>query len=129
MSKAITVPFSQLAIYHGEIGIHRGRSTGLRRVFSFETLRGLPFTRLASKVRDAYEGKRVPSHDGWHDQREALRWFVEKGVDGIYALDQVPARIAPSPYRHYFIVDGHHRCLALYILGQSEVRAKIRHSW
>jgi hypothetical protein len=127
MSKGIVVPFSQLSIYHSEIGIHRGRAAGFRKVFGFETLHGVPFTRLASRVRDAYEGRHVPSHGGWPAQREALRWFVDKGVDGIYALNETPARIIPSPYRHYFIVDGHHRCLALYILGQREARAKIRH--
>jgi hypothetical protein len=87
----------------------------------------LPFTRLANKVKDAYEGRRVPSHDCWPDQREALRWFVEKGRDAIYALDTKSIRVSPCPYQHYYISDGHHRALALYILGEKEIRAKVRH--
>jgi ParB-like nuclease family protein len=127
MSKGIMVPFSRLVLYHNEIGIHRGRRAGFRDVFGFDTLYGRPFTKLASKVKDAYEGRRVPSHEGWQDQREALRWFVEKGRDGIYALDSKPLCVTPSPYQHYYITDGHHRGLALYILGESEVRARVRY--
>lgn len=125
MSKGISVPFSQLVLYHREIGIHRGRRAGFRDVFGFRTLHGLPFTRLASKVKDAYEGRHVPSHEGWPAQRAALQWLVEKGRDGIYAIDK-PLRIRSSPFQRYYIDDGHHRLLALYILGEHEVRAKLR---
>lgn len=127
MSKGIVVPFSRLVLYHREIGIHRGRRAGFRDVFGFGSLYGLPFTRLAAKVKDAYEGRRVPSHEGWDDQRAALQWFVEKGVAGIYVLDTKPIRVMPSHYQQYFITDGHHRALALFILGENEVRAKVRH--
>lgn len=126
MSKGIVVPFSRLVLFHSEIGIHRGRRFGFADVFGIYTLYGLPFAKLASKVKEAYEGRRVPSHEGWRDQREALRWFVEKGRDGIYALDSKPLSVTPSAYQHYYIVDGHHRGLALYILGESEVRARVR---
>ena len=123
------MPFAYLLLFHGEIGLHRGRKAGFREVFRLHTLRGLPFTSLANKVKDAYQGKHVPSHEGWPDQRESLRWFVEKGVDGIYALsDKPPARVEPSPYQRYYITDGHHRALALYILGESEIRARIERS-
>ena len=129
MSRGITVRFAHLVLYHREIGIHRGRRAGFREVFGFFTLHDLPFTRLANKVKDAYGGRHVPSHDGWDDQREALRWFVEKGVAGIYELgDKPPARVEPRPYQRYYITDGHHRALALYILGESEIRARIERS-
>lgn len=82
------VPFAHLVLRHREIGIHRGRLWGFRDVFGFTTLRDVPFVTLASKVKAAYEGQAVPSHDGWPAQREALRWLVEKGRDGIYALDE-----------------------------------------
>jgi hypothetical protein len=114
-------------LYHDEIGIHRGRSIGFRDVFRLRTLRDLPFVKLAKKVKDAYEGRHVPLHDGWPDQREALRWFVEKGRDAIYALDTEAILVTPSAYRQYYITGGHHRALALFILGESEIRVKVRH--
>jgi hypothetical protein len=127
MGKGITVPFRQLVLYHREIGIHRGRKAGFRDVFGFWTLRDLPFVRLAQKVKDAYEGRKVPSHDGWAAQREALRWFVDKGRDGIYALDNKPISVMISPFQRYYITDGHHRALALYVIGAHEVTARIKH--
>jgi hypothetical protein len=126
MSKTITVPFSHLVFHYREIGIHRGRRWGFRDVFGYQTLEDLPFTRLASKVKDAYEGKKVPDHDGWSAQREALRWLVEKGRDEIYALDEKGIKIRHSPFQSYYIIDGHHRALALYILGDSEIRARVK---
>jgi hypothetical protein len=127
MSKGVSVPFAHLVLYHREIGIHRGRRAGFRDVFKFRTLHDLPFTKLASKVKDAYEGRHVPSHDGWPSQRDALRWFVEQGRDAIYAMDSKPIKIKPCPYQRYYISDGHHRALALYILGDNEIRATIKH--
>lgn len=125
-STAIVVPFKHLVFYHREIGIHRGRRAGFRDVFGLQTLADLPFTRLASKVKDAYEGRKVPSHDGWPAQREALRWLVDKGRDGIYALDEKGIKVRHSPFQSYYIADGHHRALALYILGDNEIRARIK---
>jgi hypothetical protein len=127
MSKGFLVPFSHLVLYHREIGLHRGRRAGFRDVFGFRTLHELPFVRLASKVKSAYEGRDVPSHDGWPAQREALQWLVDKGRDGIYALDEKGIRVRHCPYQRYYIDDGHHRALALYILGDGEIRARLRH--
>lgn len=124
MSKVIKVPFSRLTLHFREIGIHRGRRWGFREVFGFPTLAGLPFVHLASRVKRAYEGKDVPSHEGWAAQREALAWLVEKGRDAIYALDEEGIEIKPTPFRTYYITDGHHRALALYVIGDSEVRAR-----
>jgi hypothetical protein len=95
-------------------------------VFSFRTLEDVPFVKLASKVKDAYEGKKVPTHDGWPAQREALRWLVEKGREGIYALDDKGIKVRHSPFQSYYIADGHHRALALYILGDSEILARVK---
>lgn len=125
MSKTTTVSFSRLILYHGEIGLHRGRSAGFGEVFGFSSLRELPFVKLAGKVKEAYHGTRVPSHDGWGEQRDALRYFVEKGRDGIYAIDTKPIRVEPNYYRHYYLKDGHHRALALYVLGEGEVRVRV----
>ena len=191
MSEMIMVPFSHLVLLHREIGVHRGRTWGFRDVFGFRTLRDVLFVTLARKVKDAYEGENIPRHDGWPAQHEALRWLVEKGHDGIYALadqglklinssdvlearriksdrrtavdpdaplgpsriaitsaegikradsipDTLPARdeglkldealhdqqLASSAER-FHISDGHHRALALYILGAEAVRARV----
>lgn len=119
------VPLSHLVVRYREIGIHRGRRWGFREVFGFRTLQDLPFLHLASRVKQAYEGRDVPSHEGWSAQREAIKWLVEKGRDGIYALDDKGIKIKHTPYRRYYIDDGHHRALALHVLGDSEIRARI----
>lgn len=120
------MPFSHLVLNHREIGVHRDRKWGFRDVFGFQTLRDMPFVRLASKVKSAYEGRDVPSHRGWPDQREALKWLVDKGVAGIYALDEKGIKVLHTPFQRYYIADGNHRALALYILGESEIRARIK---
>jgi len=125
MSKAITVPFSRLVLNHREIGCHRGRRWGFREVFGFPTLQNLPFIHLASRVKRAYEGRDVPRHEGWAAQREAIRWFVDKGRDEIYALDGSGIEIKATPFRTYAITDGNHRALALYVLGEDEIRARV----
>ena len=126
MSRGISVPFSHLILYHREIGIHRGRRAGFGEVFNFYTLHDLLFTTLARRVKDAYEGTHVPAHRGWPEQREALRWFVDKGRDAVYADDDKPIKVRPCRYRRYYIFDGHHRALALYILGETEIRARLK---
>ena len=118
----ISVPFSRLILFHREIGTHRGRRAGFRDVFNFRTLTGLPFTHLAIRVKDAYEGKHAPSHEAWPAQREALQWFVERGRDKIYALD-TEIKVRPSPFQSYYLMDGHHRALALFILKETEIKA------
>ncbi len=126
MSREISVPFLQLILYHREIGIHRGRRTGFGRIFDFYTLNGLSFVKLASKVKDAYEGRDVPSHRGWPEQREALRWLVERGRDAIYALPDGPIKLMPYHHQRYYLYEGNHRALALYILGENELRARLQ---
>jgi hypothetical protein len=120
------VPFARLVLAHREIGLHRGRHWGFRDVFGFRTLHDLPFLRLASKVKAAYENRDVPSHEGWPAQREALRWLVDKGRDGIYELDKKGIKIRYTFNERYYIDDGNHRALALYVLGESEIRARIK---
>lgn len=125
MSSEIRVPFSRLVLYHGEIGIHRGRKAGFGDVFGFYSLRDQPFVKLAKRVKRAYEGSDVPSHDGWPAQREALRWFVEQGRDAIYAKDDKPIRVQHTPFQSYYIIDGHHRALALFVLGENDIKARL----
>ncbi len=125
MSEVIMVPFERLAFHYREIGIHRGRRWGFRDVFGFPTLRDLPFVRLASKVKLAYEGRAVPSHEGWPAQREALKWLIDQGRDGIYALDDKGIKIKHTPFRSYYITEGNHRALALFVLGDSAIRARV----
>lgn len=120
----ITIPFDDLIMYHSNIGIHRGRKYGMRDVFDFHTLSELPFTKLAKKVKDAYEGKDVPDHSGWPAQREALKWLVDKGADAMYQLKD-DIRVTPGPGRTYYLVGGNHRSLALYILGVNGIRAVV----
>lgn len=119
----IKVPFAHLVFLHHEIGCHRDRQWGFRAVFGFPTLLNLPFVHLARRVKRAYEGNDVPSHKGWSAQREALQWLIDKGRDGIYALDENVIQIKPTPFRSYAITDGNHRALALYVLGDNEIRA------
>lgn len=119
------VPFSHLVLSHSEIGLHRNRRWGFRDVFGFHTLRDMPFLKLASRVKSAYESIKVPAHAGWPAQREALRWLVDRGHSGIYALDENGIKVRYSPHHRYYIVDGNHRALALYILGDDKIRARI----
>jgi hypothetical protein len=128
MSKVITVPFLRLVFCHHEIGCHRDRKAGFREVFRFRTLQNLPFLHLATRVKRAYEGKAVPSHKGWPAQHEAIRWLVDKGRDGIYALDDKGIKVIPTSFGSFAIRDGNHRALALYVLGEEDVRARISHT-
>jgi hypothetical protein len=123
-SCSISVPFSRLVLYHREIGTHRGSGIGFRDIFKFRTLRDVPFTHLASKVKDAYEGRSVPPRAEWHALRESLHWLVEKKRDGVYALD-AKLLVRHSPFQSYYLWDGHHRALALFILGETEIKAEI----
>jgi hypothetical protein len=118
------IPFDDLIMYHSNIGLHRGRKYGMRDVFDFHTLSELPFTKLAKKVKAAYEGREVPDHRGWPAQREALKWLVDKGADAMYQLKD-DIRVAPGAGRTYYLVGGNHRSLALYILGEAGVRATV----
>lgn len=120
----ITIPFDDLVLCHGNIGLHRGRKYGMRDVFGFHTLNELPFTKLARKVKAAYEGREVPDHRGWPAQREALKWLVDKGIDAMYQLKD-DIRVIPGPGRTYYLDGGNHRALALYILGANGVRATV----
>ena len=121
----ITIPFSDLVLAHGEIGVHRGRKYGFRDVFGFRTLQDLPFTRLAKKVKAAYEGMDVPKHKGWPAQREVLKWFVDKGPEALYQLkDNI--QVVRAPGGGYYIVGGNHRSLALYVLGADNIRAVVK---
>jgi hypothetical protein len=124
--KLRTIPFDDLVMYHSNIGLHRGRKYGMRDVFGFRSLRDLPFTKLAKKVKAAYEGRDVPSHKGWPDQREALRWLVDKGIDAMYQFKD-DIRVERGDDRTYYILGGNHRALALYILGADSIRAHVEH--
>ena len=121
----ITIPFDDLILAHGEIGVHRGRTFGFRDVFGFRTLQDLPFTRLAKKVKAAYEGKDVPKHKGWPKQREVLKWFVDKGPEAMYQLKD-DIRVYKQPDGIYALAEGNHRSLALYILGADSIRAVVK---
>ena len=136
------VPFAHLVLNYREIGLHRSRKWGLGEVFGFRSLYGLPFLRLGDKVKRAYAGEDVPSHEGWPLQREALRWLVDQGSNGIYTLDQGGIQVKHTtihrsplnngvqvkytPLHRYVIFDGNHRALALYILGDSAIRVRIK---
>lgn len=123
--KLVTVPFDDLVMYHGNIGLHRGRKYGLGDVFGFRTLHGLPFRKLAKRVKEAYEGTSVPDHKGWPAQRDALKWLVDKGPDAMYQFKD-DIRVFPGPGRTYYLDGGNHRSLALYILGAEGIRAVIK---
>ena len=120
----ITIPFDKLLLAHGEIGVHRGRKYGFRDVFGFRTLQGLPFTKLAKKVKAAYEGTDVPDHKGWPKQREVLTWFVDKGPDAMYQLKD-DIRVYKGRDGTYDLREGNHRALALYIMGADGIRASV----
>ena len=119
----VTIPFDALVLAHGEIGVHRGRKYGFRDVFGFRTLSGVPFLKLAKKVKAAYDGTDVPSHKGWPKQHETLKWFVEKGLGAMYDFkDDILV------YKHdeiYALAEGNHRALALYLMGADSIRAAV----
>lgn len=125
MPKLIKVPFERLVFNLREIGCHRGRQWGFREVFGFPTLVNLPFVHLASRVKRAYHGTDTPRHKGWPAQREALQWLVDRGKDDIYALEG-DINLKLTPFRSYAIHDGNHRALALYVLGERELRANLK---
>jgi hypothetical protein len=122
--KLVTVPFDDLVMFHSNIGLHRGRKYGMRDVFDYRTLSGLPFKKLAKKVKAAYEGRDVPDHKGWPAQREALQWLVDKGRDAMYQFKD-DIRVSPGPHQTYYLLGGNHRSLALYILGADGIRAAV----
>ncbi len=122
--KLITIPFDELVLAHGEIGVHRGRKYGFRDVFGFRTLQDLPFTRLAKKVKAAYEGHDIPKHKGWPAQHETLKWFVDKGSEAMYQFKN-DIRVYKHADGIYYITGGNHRALALYILGADSIRAVV----
>jgi hypothetical protein len=120
----VTIPFDKLVLEHREIGVHRGRKYGFRDVFGFKTLLDQPFTKLAKKVKAAYEGSDVPSHKGWPKQQETLKWFVDQGAEAMYQFkDDILVY-----KRHdgiYGLAEGNHRSLALYIMGSDSIRAAV----
>ena len=120
----ITIPFDKLVLSHREIGVHRGRKYGFRDVFGFKTLQDQPFTKLAQKVKAAYEGTDVPSHKGWPKQRETLKWFVDRGSDAMYQFKD-DIRVYKQNGGIYALAEGNHRALALYIMGADSVRAAV----
>ena len=120
----ITIPFDNLTLSHGEIGIHRGRKYGFRDVFGFRTLQNVPFVRLAKKVKAAYEGTDVPHHKGWPAQRDTMQWFVDQGADALYQLKD-DVLVYKEPNGIYALAEGNHRALALYILGADSIRARV----
>jgi hypothetical protein len=122
----ITVPFSRLTLHYREIGIHRSRRWGFGSVFGFRTLKNLPFVILADKVKQAYEGRDVPVHEGWAAQREALRWFIDQGREGIYTIEDKGIKIKQTSFRSYYLTEGNHRALALFVLGDVEIHARIK---
>lgn len=122
--RLVSIPMDDLVLAHSEIGVHRGRKYGFRDVFDFRTLYDVPFVKLAKKVKAAYTGEDVPKHKGWPDQREALRWLVDKGADAMYQFKD-DIRVTPGPGRTYYIAGGNHRSLALYILGADSIRAAV----
>jgi len=123
MSRKVTVPFDRLIMYHSEIGVHRGRVYGFRTVFGYRTLRELPFLSLANRVKDAFEGRNVPSHKGWAKQREAMQWFIDQGKEAVINLGEV--KVCPARHDRFYLKGGNHRALALFILGETEIRAKV----
>jgi hypothetical protein len=126
VNRISVVPFTRLVLNYREIGLHRDRKWGLGTVFGFRSLYGIPFLKLAGRVKHAYEGWNVPSHEGWPLQREALQWLVAKGSAGIYAIDPKGIQVKYTPLQRYYIFDGNHRALALYILGEKAVRVHVK---
>ena len=120
----ITIPFDKLVLSHREIGVHRGRKYGFRDVFGFKTLQDQPFTKLAQKVKAAYEGTDVPDHKGWLKQYETLKWFVDRGADAMYQFKD-DIRVYKQGGGTYALAEGNHRALALYLMGADSVRVAV----
>ena len=120
----VTIPFGNLVLAHTEIGVHRGRTHGFGAVFGFRALQGIAFTRLAKRVKAAYEGTDVPRHKGWSAQRDTLKWFVDQGAEALYQLKD-DICVYKDADELYAVAEGNHRSLALYILGADSIRAAI----
>ena len=117
------------------VGVERHRGMGLAAIFGLPKLTSISFGELALRVERAFEATRlgypteqIPTHLGWPQQFKYLSQWVRLGEAGIYALlpDQVHERfirIVPHASCSWTLREGHHRCLALWILGVRRVWA------
>jgi hypothetical protein len=118
-----------------DAGITRTRGMGYGKIFGIPDLRNITFGFLAAKVALAYNSTRsasvgAPTDPNWLEQFKYLKLWVDRGVKGIY--DLVPKqpherfiRIIPHPDRKdtWILREGHHRSLAIWILGERSIWA------
>ena len=100
----------------------------------------MKFPVLAEQVELAYQATEegdesdVPNHQAWLKQAAGLKQWVERGVDGIYAIYHlIPEEESREKYiwvwrdntGRLILRQGSHRCLALWILGEREAWAVV----
>lgn len=109
---------------------------GLGGMFGLPDLTKTTFGEFAAKVETAYRATEagappasLPRQD-WLIQFNYLKSWANRGVAGIYQL--VPSqdherflRVIPDPSGDWILREGHHRCLALWILGERAVWAVV----
>ncbi len=117
--------------------IKREVGMGFARTFGLPDLTTLSFEELATRVEVAYRAtvaghpcEMIPENPGWRHQVAYLQQWINRGEKGIYTLvtDQPLERLIwvdPHPSGGWTLREGHHRCLALWILGIRTVWAVV----
>lgn len=120
-----------------EIGLVRQLDGGFGEIFGIRDLTAVPFGHWSSMVARAYGASEqkgpaidIPSHPAWSTQFGYLKTWVNRGVEGIYGFaPSLPRereiRVIPRQDGLWTIREGHHRCLALWILRERQVWARV----
>ncbi|MFC1708245.1 hypothetical protein ACFL59_15745 [Planctomycetota bacterium] len=119
-----------------KMNLNREPGMGFAKIFGLPDLRSIRFGELAAKVDAAYRAsvgkgrdEDLAKHWAWAEQLKGLQQWVRLGVVGIYQLktDQPHERylsVIPTPPDAGVLREGHHRSLALWILGERQIWAR-----
>jgi hypothetical protein len=120
-----------------DAGITRQRGMGFGGIFGIPDLRTIEFKVLAEQVAQAYHATKTKqpsalSSDMWIAQFKYLDSWVQRGIQGIYDFNPKQVherhfRIIPKPGNpgRSILREGHHRGLALWILGERTIWALV----
>ena len=125
----ITVPLADLRMLHPDIGdkwLDRKLIGGLSSVFALGDLFGRPFTDLAQPVQRAFLDQPPPPSVVWDRERRRLESLYLLNPEGIRSLNRTVGLPRVAADRGvYYLEDGNHRCLALYLLGEATLEADL----
>lgn len=127
---------------HPEMTITRTLDMGLGRMFGLQNLKNVRFRVLAEKIEKAYkaseglgDAQHLPQNGAWMShQFPVLRSWVERKTLGIYDISKsIPEDhrkerfiwIFRHPDNRLELRQGSHRCLALWIIGERKIWAKV----